>query len=252
MLGCGRLGGLAVLGFCTLNNRVRTPSHGTSHTGQQQGSLQRACGAPYQPFVWPKSSSYYGPPYAPSTGPLRPELVEHKTTSLANRGGAPWVSSAPWPRPYAPRYTLVSSPSLSLVPATAFGLGRPQASAGPTIASQARSTSTIARPRGGGSRPSWEYGENGGDRPCWREESYNAGPSTYHSSRRRNSSAACTSYCAAPDGWESLCIAGRGSQRQSWSRLVHPSPLCASGTDGPRNDKHGSTPFRDQTGNLIS
>ena len=128
---------------------------------QQWGSLERPCGAPYQPFVWPKISRYYGPRYASSTRPLRPELVGLATPNLINRSRAPWVCSAPWPRPYAPRQILPSSPALSSVPATAFGLGRPQASAGPTSASQAGSASTIARPRGGGSRPSWEYGQNG-------------------------------------------------------------------------------------------
>ena len=116
------------------------------------------------------------------------------------------------------------------------------------------SSSTIARPRGGGSRPSWEPERSGGDRPCWHVGSYNAGLSTCHSYRRRNSNAACTSCCGVPHGWESPGTFGDGSQRQQqpWSRLVPQSPLCASGTDGPRNGRHGNTPFQGQTGNLSS
>ena len=149
--GCGSSRSLAVHGFCTLNNCVQMPLHGTWHTWQHRGSLQQPCAAPYQRSIWPNSSNCYGPQYAPSTGPSRPGLVGHTTPSLVNRSEGPLVSSAPWPRPYAPRQTLRCSPSLSFVPSTAFGLGRPQASAGPTSTSRAGLASTIARPIGGGS-----------------------------------------------------------------------------------------------------
>ena len=52
-------------------------------------------GTQYRQSAWPKSSSSYGPPYAPSIGPLRLGLVGPTNQSLASKFGVPSACSAP-------------------------------------------------------------------------------------------------------------------------------------------------------------
>ena len=61
---------------------------------------------------------------------------------------------------------------------------------------------------------------------CWHAGSYNVGRSTYHSSRRRNSSAACTSYCGVPQGGSTLELLEAslsGSHSRAWCPI---SAVC--------------------------
>ena len=182
-----------------------------------------------------------------ATGPLRPGPAGRTTTGL-------WIfgCSEPWPRLYAPRPTLPSSPWPSLVSATAFGSGRRQASARSTSASRTGSISMIARPKDDGSLPGWEHGRSDGDKPCRRAGSSNVEPNTCHYSRRQSLNAVCTSFRGAPHGRESLGTAGGGSLRQPWLRSEPPSLPYASGTGGHRNDMHGSTQSQGRNGNLSS
>ena len=138
------------------------------------------------------------------------------------------------------------------VPVTVCGSERLLASAGLTSASRAGSASTTARPSGAGSPPGWERGRSAGDRPCWRAASCSAEPSFYPSSPRQNSSAACTAYCGVRHGSESAGTAGGDSRQQPWLRREPPSPPCASGTDGRRSGRHGSTRCQGPTGSSNS
>ena len=172
----------------------------------------------------------------PTVGPIH--WVGRTTPNLA-RSGELWVCSEPWPRLYAWRPTLPSSPSPSSVSATAFGSGRPPAYARSTLASRIGSISMIARPKDDGSLPGSEYGRSGGDKPCWRAGSSSAEANTCHSSRRQSSNAVCTWSCGAPHGRELLGTA-RG-RREPWLRSVPPSLPYAYGEGRRRSDKHGST-----------
>ena len=86
------------------------------------------------------------------------------------------------------------------MPVTVCKSERLPASAGLTSATRAGSASTTARPSGAGSPPGWGPGRSAGDRPCWRAASCSAGPTSYPSSPRQSSSAACTAYCGVRHG----------------------------------------------------
>ena len=140
----------------------------------------------------------------------------------------------------------------SSVPVTVCGSERLPVSAGLMSASRAGSVSTTARPSGASSPPGWGPGRSAGDRPCWRAASCSAGPSSCPSSPRQSSSAACTAYCGERHGSGSAGTVGGDSRQRPWSRWEPLSPPCASGIDGHRSGRHGSTRCRDPTGSSSS
>ena len=174
---------LAVQGFCTLHSCVQTPLHGTWHTWQQRGSLQRPCGAPYPQLVWPKSSSYYSPLYAIhwaiAAGARRAYNLEPGQQIWGTLGMLCTMATA-----------VRSETDFAILALAIFN-----ACHGLWVGEDASIRSADISLPGWASfydrktKRRWEYGQNGGDRPCWRAGLCSARPSTYHSSRRRNSSA---------------------------------------------------------------